>query len=204
MKNQLIFVLTAASATGKTTCAKLACERGEDLALSVSFSTRPIRPGEVDGVDKFFISDAEFSRMQDKREFVEETEIFGYRCGHTEAILDKISSGKNDLIMILDYRGMRKIKQKFLNVVSIFLLPPNEAAIQNRLDRRPGAKGEHIKARLESAKGEMRDYVHYDYTVINDKIDRAVDDILSIVHAERLRTRRQASRYHDVIRELTE
>ena len=204
MKNQLIFVLTAASATGKTSCAKLACERGEDLALSVSFSTRPIRPGEVDGVDKFFISDADFSEMRDNGEFVEDTEIFGYRCGHTEAKLEQVSQGKNDLIMILDYQGMQQIKRKFSNTISIFLLPPDEAAIHDRLGKRPGAKGENIKARLDSAKGEMRDYRHYDYTVINDKIDKAVDDILAIVSAERMRTWRQASRYRKIIKGLTE
>ena len=199
MDNQLIFVITAASATGKTSCAKQACAKGKNLVLSISHSTRPMRPGEKDGVDKYFIQDSEFEAMDKSGDFVEQTRIFGHRCGHTKAKLHELAGQDNDLIMILDYQGMLQIKQQYENTVSIFLLPPDTQAIAERIDKRPEADGVDIDARIRSAKREMQDYKHYDYTVINDVLEDAVSDILTIVKAERLKTAQQQHREKECI-----
>ena len=202
MRNQLIFVITAASATGKSSCAKLACARSENLVLSISYSTRPPRPGEKDGVDKVFISRDQFEAMDKRGEFIEQTEIFGHRCGHTQTRLEALSGQKNDLIMILDYQGMLQIKKRYPETVSIFLLPPSNEAITERIHKRPEAEGVNIDTRLKSAKEEMRDFIHYDYTVINDDLDQAVTDVIAIVQAERLRTTRQQQRQRECLQSL--
>ena len=204
MDNQIIFVLTAASATGKTSCAKLACAQDPCLVQSVSYSTRPQRPGEVEGIDKYFISEAAFDALQASDEFVEQTRIFGHRCGHTQSVLTEIAAGEKDILMILDYQGLCQIKAKYPNTVSIFLLPPDSQAIIDRIQKRPEAKGVDIGARLESAKREMQDYTHYDYVVINDQLEQAVADLLAIVAAERLKTKRQVLRHAAVIKALTD
>lgn len=184
---QHIFVMTAASATGKTSCAKLACQHDPRLVLSISHSTRPKRPGEHDGVDKFYISREAFAAMDAQGEFVEQTEIFGHRCGHTKAALQALMEQGCDIIMILDYLGMRQIKKQYRHVTSIFLLPPSMQAIKERIDQRPEAQGVDIEPRVSSALQEMANYKHYDYAVINDDLEKAVQDLLVIVHAERMR-----------------
>ena len=194
MQNQLIFVLTAASATGKSSCAKEVCKKDKDLVLSISHSTRPMRPGEIEGVDKFFITEVEFSQMQEAGEFIESTEIFGHRCGHTKEKLKEVAGKSNDLIMILDYQGMCQVKAQFENTVSIFLLPPSMDAIYERIHKRPEASGVDIESRIISAKKEMLDYSHYDYVVINDDLNTCVDEMLTIVRAERLKTKIQSSK----------
>lgn len=194
MRNQLIFILTAASATGKTSCAKQACERDDKLVLSISHSTRPMRPGEKEGVDKFFITEREFREIDAAEGFVEKTEIFGHHCGHTKEKLESVAGQDNDLIMILDYRGMLQVKSQFENTVSIFLLPPSMDAIRQRIHKRPEAEGVDIESRIRSAKQEMIDYCHYDYLLINDDLDCCVDQLLAIVRAERLKTKIQAGK----------
>ena len=199
MSKQLIFALTAASATGKTSCAKRLCAQMEQLVLSVSHSTRPKRPGEKDGVDKYFITLEAFEALDSQEAFVEQTKIFGHRCGHTYEKIEALMSKGNDLLMILDYEGMCQIKKKFPQTISIFLLPPSSDAIVERIHKRPEAAGVNINARLDSARDEMRDYVHYDYTVINDCQDDAVADLMSIVRAERLKTSQQQLRHKNCI-----
>ena len=194
MKNQIIFVLTAASATGKTSCAKLVCERGSHLSLSISYTTRPIRPGEIEGVDKFFISKEQFSNIKKKQGFVEESEMYGHQYGHTNEKLEEVAGKDNDLIMILDYQGLCQVKKWFENVVCIFLLPPSMDELQNRIHKRPEAPGVCIDSKMRSAKKEMRDYDQYDYTVFNDDLETCVEDILAIVKSERLRTENQKNR----------
>ena len=196
MDDQIIFVLTAASATGKTSCAKMACAQMSSLKLSISHSTRPPRPGEQDGVDKYFISPEQFEALDKQGQFIEKTRIFGHRCGHTLNKVEAQMGGHNDLLMILDYAGMQQIKQHFANTVSIFLLPPSTSAIIDRINKRPEAQGVDITVRLDSARDEMQDYIHYDYTVFNDQLDQAVADLLTIVRAERLKTKQQRARNH--------
>ncbi|MAV28678.1 MAG: guanylate kinase [Legionellales bacterium] len=202
MDSQLIFVLTAASATGKTSCAKLACAQIDALKLSISHSTRPPRPGEQDGVDKYFITPEQFSALDNQGQFIEQTKIFGHRCGHTREKIQVQMRDQSDLLMILDYAGMCQIKRQFDNTVSVFLLPPSTEAIVDRIHKRPEADGVDIDARLVSARCEMQDYIHYDYIVFNDHIDHAVADLLAIVRAERLKTTQQRVRNRKCIEQL--
>ena len=201
---QLIFVITAASATGKTSCVKLLCVKDKHLVQSISYSTRPKRPGEVDGIDKFFITNQAFDALQADQQLVEQTKIFGHRCGHTKASLEKQADDGKDILMILDYQGLQQIKSVYPNTVSIFILPPSTQAISDRIYQRPEADGVDIESRIRSAKSEMKDYSHYDYLVFNDKIDNAVADMQAIISAERLKTRQQAVRYQEEIRQLIE
>lgn len=200
--DKLIFVLTAASATGKTSCAKMACAQMDALKLSISHSTRPPRPGEQDGVDKYFITPERFTALDDQGQFIEQTKIFGHRCGHTRDKIEEQMGDQNDLLMILDYAGMCQIKRQFKNTVGIFLLPPSTNAIIDRINKRPEAEGVDIDARLSSARGEMQDYIHYDYTVFNDRIEHAVADLTAIVRAERLKTMQQRVRNRKCIEQL--
>ena len=197
-----LFVITAASATGKTSCIKRLCALDKRLVQSVSHSTRSMRPGEKNGVDKYFVSDEDFDALLAEKQLVEHTSIFGHRCGHTKASIEQISDAGNDILMVLNYQGLRMIKAQYPNTVSIFLLPPNLEAISDRIYQRPEAEGEDVRARIGSAITEMQDYAHYDYLVFNDQIEDAVKDIHTIVMAERLRTRQQSVRYAETIERL--
>tara|TARA_B100001989_G_C24505867_1_gene447501 strand:- start:175 stop:789 length:615 start_codon:yes stop_codon:yes gene_type:complete len=197
--NQILFVLTAASATGKTSCIKKLCDMDEHLVQTISHSTRPKRPDEVDGVDKYFVSEEAFNRLLEQQQMVEYTTIFGHQCGHTKTSLEQIANNGNDIIMVLNYAGLCMIKKQYPNTVSIFLLPPSVDALKERIHDRPEAVGVDIKARIDNARSEMLDYKHYDYIVFNDKIDKAVADLKAIVAAERLRNSRQCARHEKTI-----
>lgn len=200
--NQTLFVLTAASATGKTSCIKKLCALDKRLVQTISHSTRPKRPDEIDGVDKYFISEEAFSLLIEQQKMAEHTTIFGHQCGHTKASIEQIAESGNDMIMVLNYAGLCMMKKQYPNTVSIFLLPPHVDAIKERIHYRPEAVGVDVKARIDSARSEMLDYKYYDYLVFNDQIDNAVADLKAIVTAERLKTSRQSVHCEKTIRHL--
>ncbi|MFL6650842.1 MAG: guanylate kinase [Sulfurifustaceae bacterium] len=181
MNSAKLFILSAASGTGKTSLAQALARRLPDVALSISHTTRAARPGEQHGVHYYYVMPAEFERMVQSNEFIEHAEVFGNQYGTSRAVVnDLIARGKR-VIFDIDWQGARAIKRAWPSAVSIFLLPPSRAALEQRLkDRRQDAP-EVIARRMQAAIDEMRHYSEFDYIVVNDDFDQALADLEAII-----------------------
>jgi len=200
----LMFILSSPSGAGKTTIArKLLAEEGGDLKLSVSVTTRPMRPGEVHGRDYFFVGDEEFQRLVDEEAFYEWAEVFGHSYGTPKAeIRDRLKRGE-DFLFDIDWQGTQQLYQRAQgDVVRVFLLPPSIAALEQRLRSRGTDSDEVIEARMARARAEISHWDAYDYVVINDDIEACFAKVKMILEAERMRRLRQTGLI-DFVRELT-
>jgi len=183
-----IFVITAPSGTGKTTLLKPLMAADPRLRFSISYTTRPRRPLEVDGQDYFFVSPHEFRRLRDTGALAEWVEQFGYGYGTSrDWVLDMVRKG-GDLIFDLDSRGARALKTEFPQGTLIFILPPSLAELKRRLKARGGLDPEELTRRLENGQAELRQAHWYDYLVINDDKATALSHLQAIVQAARCRT----------------
>jgi len=182
-----LFVLSAPSGAGKTTLCRRLLASVPELGYSVSYTTRRPRPGEVDGVDYSFIDRGRFEAMIEAGDFLEWAEVFGHYSGTgRQRVIEKLESGLNVLVDI-DVAGARQIKASFPEAVFIFILPPTLQELIRRLKAR-GTEGEdELQKRLNEASVEIKARKMYDYLIINDSIDRAVDDLISLVNLEKLR-----------------
>ncbi len=182
-----LFVLSAPSGAGKTTLCRRLVKSVPELSYSVSYTTRPPRAGEVDGVDYSFVSRGHFESMAEAGEFLEWAEVFGcfYGTGG-KRVIEKLDSGLN-VIVDIDIAGARQIKTSFPQAVFIFILPPTFQELIHRLESR-GTEGiVEMRERLDEAKVEIEAGKMYDYLIINDSVDRAVSDLESLITTERLR-----------------
>ncbi len=190
MARGVLFVISAPSGTGKSSVTKRLLESIEGIDFSVSYTTRPCRAGERDGREYHFVDDAGFDAMVARDGFLEWAHVFGHRYGTgreaTEAALD---AGR-DLLLDIDVQGARRVRDSGVAAVSVFLLPPDYATLQHRLRSRASDDEEQIRRRLALARQEAGEYRHYDYLVINDRLEQAVEDVRSIVTAERRRVAR--------------
>ena len=189
----LLFVVSAPSGTGKTTVVERLVETMPGLKLSRSYTSRPARPGEKDGVDYNFISRETFVGMTHRGEFLEWADVFGnfYGTGRSETET-RLASGA-DLVLVIDVQGARQVRKQVTGAVEIFVLPPSFAALERRLRGRSKDPEDAIARRLDTARSEVSAVVEYDYVVVNDELDRCVGEIGAIVTAERARLeRRQA------------
>lgn len=185
-----IFVVTAPSGTGKTTLLKRLLNEDAALRFSISYTTRPPRPGEVNGKDYFFVSPAEFHRLQAQGALVECVEQFGYWYGTSkEWIAASVAEG-HDLVFDVDPRGGRAIKAHFPQAILIFVLPPNLQELERRLKGRGDLEAEELERRLEQGRGELGHVSFYDFLVINDDLNQALRQLEAIVTASRLRVSR--------------
>jgi len=186
-----IFVISAPSGAGKTTLIKKLMAGDPALRFSISFTTRPPRPGEVHGVDYFFVSPEEFQRLQSQGGLVEWVEQFGFRYGTSRAwVLEYLATGA-DLVFDIEPRGARQIKSQFPEAVCIFVLPPSLEDLTQRLDRRGGDPSPaEMAARLEQGRSEIEAAAWYEFLVVNDDLDQALSQLKAIVLATRCRAPR--------------
>ena len=183
-----IFVITAPSGTGKTTLLKPLMAADPRLRFSISYTTRPRRPQEVDGKDYFFVSPEEFQRLRDIGALAEFVEQFGYGYGTSRAwVLEMVHQG-GDLIFDLDSRGARALKTEFPQGTLIFILPPSLTELERRLKGRGGLDPGELARRLENGRAELKEAHWYDYLVINDDKATALSHLTAIVAAARCRT----------------
>ncbi|MFA5109864.1 MAG: guanylate kinase [Desulfobaccales bacterium] len=183
-----IFVITAPSGTGKTTLLKALMAKDPRLRFSISYTTRPPRPGEVDGRDYFFVSPAEFRRLADTGALAEWVEQFGYGYGTSRHwVQERVDSGA-DLVFDLDSRGGRALKQEFPQATLIFILPPSLGELERRLHGRGRLDPEELARRLANGRAELKEVSWYDYLVVNDDLPTALADLEAIVRAARCRT----------------
>jgi guanylate kinase len=183
-----IFVITAPSGTGKTTLLKSLMAADPRLRFSISYTTRPPRPGEVAGQDYFFVSPAEFRRLRDSGVLVEWVEQFGYEYGTSREWVREMVQAGADLVFDLDTRGARALKQAFPQGVLIFILPPSWEQLERRLEVRGQMEPAEMARRLENGRAELQEVPWYDYLVINDDLPTALTQLQAIVAAARCRT----------------
>jgi len=186
----IIFILSAPSGTGKTTLIKRLRAIYPEIRLSISFTTRGRRQGEIGGHDYHFVTPAKFAAMKAKGEFAEWAKVHDFFYGTPRRLLDRCIRLGRDMILDIDVQGARKIKRKYPRAVSIFLLPPSWRELKRRLARRGTDGRETIRRRLDNARGEMSDIIQYDYFVVNREVKESLKLLRSIVEAERAKTSR--------------
>jgi guanylate kinase len=190
MREGILFIVSGPSGSGKTTLTRRVIGMVDNLRFSVSCTTRPPRPGEVDGVDYRFVSEDEFDEMIRGGKLAEWAVVHGNRYGTPIEELNRAKSSGVDLIMDLDVQGARNIRSRYGGGVFIFVLPSSFEALRERLIERRSEEPYEIKKRLDNAKREMEEIEFYDYIIINDSLDKALEDLASIVRAERCRGER--------------
>ncbi|MSM41284.1 MAG: guanylate kinase [Geobacter sp.] len=186
----IVFIISAPSGAGKTTLCKEVIDIFHDLRHSVSYTTRQARPGEVHGRDYFFVGQEEFRRMVEADEFVEWAEVHGNCYGTALATLAEYRSRNIDVILDIDCQGARQLKEQFAGGVFIFILPPSYHELRRRLDKRNSDSEEVIEMRIENAAAEIRESRWYNYIIFNDDFSRALEELKSVIIAERCRTDR--------------
>ncbi len=192
MKNEgLLFVVSGASGTGKTTLCRSMLKIFPNLRFSVSHTTRPQRPGDEDGRDYYFIPSEEFQRMIDQGDFAEWAEIYGHRYGTSKKILEKARAEGQDLILDIDGQGARQLRQQGLPGIFIFILPPSLAELRRRLMKRKTEGEEALEERLKKARDEIAEARWYDFLIINDELKKAQDQLQAIILAEHCRRERR-------------
>ncbi|HEY3306128.1 MAG TPA: guanylate kinase [Candidatus Binatia bacterium] len=189
----VIFIISAPSGAGKTTLVKKLLKLFPDITLSVSCTTRARRPGEAAGRDYHFVTEKKFAALRSRSGFAEWARVHGFFYGTPRAPLERTIARGRDVLLDIDVQGARKIKRKYRNAVSIFVLPPSRRELEQRLARRGTDRRETIRRRLENARREIRELMRYDYVVENRELRRAVESARAIVIAERLRVCRLKS-----------
>lgn len=197
-----LYIVSAASGTGKTSLLKALIEQTENVNVSVSHTTRAARPGEEDGVHYHFVDKASFSQLIEAGDFLEHAEVFGNYYGTSQSAVEKQLNLGQDVILEIDWQGAQQVRRLMPQAVSIFILPPSGKALHQRLTGRGQDSDEIIKGRMDEAISEMSHYNEFDYMVINDVFEVALDELKSIFKANRLKTPVQSIRHSAMIAQL--
>ena len=188
----LMFVLSSPSGAGKTTLSRMLIAETPDLKMSVSATTRPMRPGEVEGKDYYFVDQKRFEQMVADSELLEWATVFGNRYGTPRGPVEEALAGGQDVLFDIDWQGTQQLRSRSPNdVVSVFILPPSATALEQRLHTRAQDSDEVIRGRMKKAGDEMSHFDAYDYIVVNDNIGIAFESVRSILRAEQLKRERQ-------------
>ncbi|MES9882558.1 MAG: guanylate kinase [Sedimenticola sp.] len=194
MTTGTLYIVSAPSGAGKTSLLKALLATEAQMRVSVSHTTRAMRPGEVDGVDYHFIDKTRFGGMVDEGAFLEHAEVFGNYYGTSEAgIREQLGSGL-DVVLEIDWQGAHQVRRRFVDAVSIFVLPPTPEALRDRLNARGQDSEEIVDGRMAQARDEMSHYHEYDYILINDDFNLALEEMRAVVIGLRLRQSLQSQR----------
>jgi guanylate kinase len=200
----LLFVVSAPSGTGKTTVVERLVQVVPNLALSRSYTSRAARPGESDRVDYNFITRARFEEMIAGDAFLEWADVFGnlYGTGAEDAERE-LASGR-DLVLVIDVKGARQVRQRFPGTVGVFVMPPSYQVLEQRLRGRSKDPEDAMQRRLQTARDEVAAFVEYDYVIVNDELEACVERLRAIVIAERTRLRGARLEAERILRTFTE
>ena len=196
----LLFVVSAPSGTGKTTVAERLVQVVPDLALSRSYTSRAIRPGEVDGIDYNFITRVRFEQMIAAEAFLEFAEVFGNLYGTCAADAEAYLAAGRDLVLVIDVQGARQVRLRSAGTLGVFVLPPSFQILEQRLRGRSSDSEEAMQRRLQTARDEVAAFTEYDYVVVNDELEACVDRLRSIVLAERARLRSMRGAAEEIVK----
>ncbi len=197
-----LYIISAPSGAGKSSLVKALIDIEPQIRVSVSHTTRAMRPGEENGVHYHFVEREEFVKMIEHGDFLEHAEVFGNLYGTSQSYLQQTLDEGHDLILEIDWQGAEQVRKLMPQARSIFILPPSQQALRERLDKRGQDSAEIIDGRMREAVSEMSHYVDYDYLIINDDFAKALDDLKAIFHASRLQQKRQQQRYGKLLAEL--
>jgi guanylate kinase len=197
-----LFIVSAPSGAGKTSLVRAILQSGIDLDLSISYTTRVARSGEVDGRDYHFVSLENFEEMRRNDEFLESAQVYGNYYGTSKKWINEAIESGRDVLLEIDSQGARQVRQAFPQAISLFVLPPSLEVLELRLRSRGQDSPESIGRRLASACEEVGHVSEYDYVIINETLDRALYDLRCIVEAERLRLAKQLVRHCDLLEQF--
>jgi len=196
----LLFIVSAPSGAGKTTLVERLVEQTPHLRMSRSYTSRPARSGETDGVDYNFVSRDRFEAMMAAGEFLEWAPIYGHFYGTREADTEKMLAAGDDVVLVIDVQGARKVRASGAAITTVFLMPPSQDVLEQRLRGRSKDSEADIQRRLQVARDEVAAFSEYDFVVVNDEVSAAVDRLRSIVIAERARLQRMQDQAETIVR----
>ena len=199
MAKGTLYVVSAPSGAGKTSLVKAMLKQDSEIVVSVSHTTRDMRPGEADGVDYNFVSMDQFNRMIEDADFLEFAEVFTNKYGTSQRWVEAQLEQGNDVILEIDWQGAQQIRRLMPNCLSIFILPPSREALEQRLTGRGTDSAEVIALRMSEAVSEMSHYPEYDFLVINDDFDTALQALHSIFLSQRMKIDHQKDRSHELL-----
>ena len=197
-----LFIVAAPSGAGKTSLVNALVGSMDDVRLSISHTTRAMREGEVDGRDYFFISQDEFAQMRDAGAFLESATVFDNSYGTLSvAVNDQLRQG-NDVILEIDWQGAQQVRKNHPECIGIFILPPSQDTLEQRLRGRGQDNEDVIARRMRDAKSEMSHYIEFDYLIVNDEFDQALKELSAIIVAQRSSIRIQKQKQQALLTEL--
>jgi guanylate kinase len=196
----LLFIVSAPSGAGKTTLVERLVEQTPRIRMSRSYTSRPARTGETDGVDYNFVSRDRFEAMVAANEFLEWAPLYGHLYGTRAADTETMRAAGDDVVLVIDVQGARKVRASGVKATSVFLMPPSRDVLEARLRGRRKDSGTEIQQRLRVARDEVAAFPEYDYVVVNDELSAAVDRLRSIVIAERARLQRMQDEAETIVR----
>jgi len=197
-----LYAISAPSGGGKTSLVQRLLTRVDSIQVSVSHTTRPKRSREVDGKDYYFIDEKQFLYMLAENTFIEHAKVFDHYYGTSKNWLEETLRQGIDVVLEIDWQGAAQIRKLIPKTVGIFILPPSRETLESRLRHRGQDSDAVIAGRLNKASEEISHFGEYDYLIVNDDFDRAVQDLTSIVLAERLKTEKQQIKQQDLLKEF--
>ena len=190
-----LYVVAAPSGAGKTTLVRLLLEREPEVQLSISYTTRSPRPGEMDGREYHFVDVAAFRAMMARGDFLESAEVHGNFYGTSKVWIGEQLAAGRDVLLEIDWQGAQQVRGVFPGAIGVFILPPSMEELTRRLTGRGTDSADVIERRLAAAQAEMRHVGEFDYVIINDSLEQALDDLRAVVHASRLTLEGQRARH---------
>ncbi|MDN7140713.1 guanylate kinase [Pseudomonas sp. JQ170] len=197
-----LYIVSAPSGAGKTSLVKALIDAQPTIRVSVSHTTRAMRPGEEHGVNYHFVDHAEFARMIEQGDFLEQAEVFGNFYGTSRSALQQTLDQGHDLILEIDWQGAQQVRKLMPEARSIFILPPTQEALRQRLTNRGQDSDEIIEGRMREAVSEMSHYDEYDFVIINDDFATALEDLKAVFRANRLLQANQQQRHGQLLKQL--
>lgn len=197
-----LFIVSAPSGAGKTSLVSALAESTPRLCISVSHTTRPKRPGEEEGVNYHFVDRTEFVRRVEEGRFLEHAEVFGNLYGTSSDWVNQTLGRGEDVVLEIDWQGAQQVRRLMPDATGIFILPPSLEVLEQRLSTRGQDDHQVIRSRLSGAQEEMAHYAEFDYLIVNDDFQRALDDLRAVVQARRLCQERQDKALYPMLREL--
>lgn len=201
MKGSL-FIVAAPSGAGKTSLVNALVARHDEIRLSVSHTTRPPRDGEQDGRDYHFVSQETFARMRDNGDFMESATVFDNSYGTSSKAVDALLAQGLDVILEIDWQGAEQVRHNVGDSTGIFILPPSKASLEQRLRNRGQDNEDVIQRRMRDAENEISHYVEFDYLIVNDEFEQALDSLTAIIVAKRYSLGMQKQKQAALISEL--
>jgi len=198
--NGSLFIVSAPSGAGKSSLTAKLLEEDRSIHLSVSYTTRAPRPGEIDGRDYHFVDQPRFMAMLQRGEFLESAEVHGNHYGTSEAWIRAQRAAGRDVLLEIDWQGAQQVRRIFSDAIGIFILPPSIAELELRMRRRGQDSEEVVRRRMAVAADEMSHAVEFEYVIINKDFDEARRDLVAVVRASRLVYSRQLERHPDVFK----